>query len=226
MLRQTARMVLESAGHRFLAWFRGETALSRAPRTRRARVSGISTGTPRRNETAMKKATAPDEPRAVALTGLDPWGDPSGVPEYGTPALPTKKPDRPRRHILIDGPTSLQVQRTNVRLLLLGVIASVATPIVLGIIDTDLLSNGLAWLGAPGAAIVAANLFGPEKYTERVRKEHAAGYTFKRLDSLEVDQIDPVSRYVIRARHEMRLTESEESEAIARVRAIRIDGRS
>jgi hypothetical protein len=208
MLRQTARMVLEFAGQRFLAWFRGETAPTRVP--------------PR----APRQAPTPVEPRAVALTGLDPWGDPSGIPEYGTPAHAAKKPDRPRRHILIDGPTSLQVQKFYLRWIILGAAASVATPIVLGIIDADLLSNALAWLGAPGAAIFAGNLFGPEKYSERVRKEHAAGYTFKRLDSLEVDQIDPVTRYVIRGRHEMRLTESEESEAIARVRAIRMDGRS
>ncbi|WP_202565733.1 hypothetical protein [Agreia sp. COWG] len=176
------------------------------------------------NETASDADAESEGRPAIPAPRLEAWGDPSGMPQFGTPQGFTKHPAPPKRHLLIEGPTSLQAKKMSRLWATLGVAASVVTPIVIAIINPDLLSNGLAWLGAPVAAIFAHNLFGPEKYSERLAKEHAAGYTLHRLDSMEVDQIDPVSRFVIRARHERQLTVSEEVSVLARVRAIRVDG--
>ncbi|WP_378144962.1 hypothetical protein ACFJGV_15925 [Cnuibacter sp. UC19_7] len=135
-------------------------------------------------------------------------------------SAPARSFASPGRRILLPGVSSVAFWRAIRMLGWLGPVGLVAflvvrfAPVPEGLRDLWMLPLGLLLLSSLGSLVLAILA------SRRGNAEASAGYTLSRTGDSRLDQVDPVSGYVIRQAGEMQLSRDAERAEIARVRAL------
>lgn len=143
------------------------------------------------------------EPTPAVVTGPPVWGSASGSP-------------LPRRHELLEGTTSIELDRRARRTRWIAAVSAlgVALVVLLTTHPTNPVMVALLVVGPPVYAIISLTSSSTSKVRRRRRQEHLAGYTLTRTSRLDLDQVDPATGYVIREGGATALTPEQQLAAI------------
>lgn len=164
-------------------------------------------------DAAWRSAAVANAPTETGITEATSAAIVSGPPVWGTASGSLA----PRRHELLAGTTSLELDRRarRTRWIAAAGALGVALVVLLTTHPTNPVMVALLVVGPPVYAIISLTSSSTSKVRRRRRQEHLAGYTLTRTSRLDLDQVDPETGYVIRQRGAPALTPEQQQIAIA-----------